>query len=69
MNYTCAQIVKLVVIVAWMRVGLQAENPFDKPDGQQSDVDLAKVLEHNIWKASVAVKTIYAEEIEKFKDK
>jgi len=62
------QIVKMVVIVAWMRAALQAENPFDYPEGHNDDVDLTHELEHYIWKASLAVKTSYEEEIEKFKN-
>lgn len=62
------QIVKMVVIVAWMRTARQAENPFDYPEGHSNDVDLTHELELYIWKASLAVKTSYEEEIEKFKN-
>jgi len=48
------QIVKIILIYAWMKVANIVRNPFGLDDNY--DINLEEMLDHNIWKASVSIK-------------
>jgi len=48
------QIVKIVLIYAWMKVANIVRNPFGLDENY--DINLEEVLDHNIWKASLSLK-------------
>lgn len=51
---TMFQIVKIILIYAWMKVANIVRNPFGLDD--HYDINLEEMLDHNIWKASVSIK-------------
>ena len=48
------QIVKIILIYAWLKVANIVRNPFGFNKG--NDINLEKMLDFNIWKASVSIK-------------
>ena len=48
------QIVKIILIYAWMKVANIVRNPFGLDD--HYDINLEEMLDHNIWKASLSIK-------------
>ena len=48
------QMVKIILIYAWMKVANIVRNPFGLDEGY--DINLLELLDHNIWKASVSIK-------------
>ena len=48
------QIVKIILIYAWMKVANIVRNPFGLDE--HYDINLEEMLDHNIWKASLSIK-------------
>jgi len=48
------QMVKIILIYAWMKVANIVRNPFGLDEGY--DINLLELLDHNIWKASLSIK-------------
>ena len=48
------QIVKIILIYAWMKVANIVRNPFGLDE--HYDINLEEMLDHNIWNASLSIK-------------
>jgi len=48
------QIVKIILIYAWMKVANIVRNPFGLDENY--DINLEEMLDHNIWKASLSIR-------------